>query len=160
MNREERLAEEYARNPCCTVCGDGLFGLANAYMQIKTGHIDVVAVEAHSKISDLLTFGDIMLFAFDPRFERPASGPVERPKYGGSPEYTSEAPKPLIGRSDEKERIHPYFIKPFRPFKLICMFNKNIHCSRLFSRSKIIPIKLSEYPYKLFPFILFPNFFH
>tara|TARA_Y100000361_G_scaffold153698_1_gene176237 strand:- start:873 stop:1028 length:156 start_codon:yes stop_codon:yes gene_type:complete len=21
MNREERLAEEYARNPCCTVCG-------------------------------------------------------------------------------------------------------------------------------------------
>ncbi len=42
--------------PCCTVCGDGLFGLANAYMQIKTGHLDVVAVEAHSKISDLLTF--------------------------------------------------------------------------------------------------------
>ena len=96
--------------PCCTVCGDGLFGLANAYMQIKTGHLDVVAVEAHSKISDLLTLGDIMLHAFDPRFERPVSGPVERPNYGGSPEYTPEAPKPLIGSSDEKERIHPYFI--------------------------------------------------
>ncbi|MFX1328217.1 MAG: acetyl-CoA acetyltransferase [Promethearchaeota archaeon] len=96
--------------PCCTVCGDGLFGLANAYMQIKTGYLDIVAVEAHSKISDLLTFGDIMLHAFDPRFERPVSGSVERPNYGGSPEYTSEAPKPLIGRSDEKERIHPYFM--------------------------------------------------
>ena len=96
--------------PCCTVCGDGLIGLANAYMQIKTGYLDIVAVEAHSKISDLLTFGDIMLHAFDPRFERPISGPVERPNYGGSPEYTPEAPKPLVGHSDEKERIHPYFM--------------------------------------------------
>jgi acetyl-CoA C-acetyltransferase len=96
--------------PCCTVCGDGLYGLGNAYMQIMTGYFDMVAVEAHSKISDLLTYGDIMLHAFDPRFERPVSGPVERPKYGGSPEYPSESPKPLVGRSSEKERVHPYFL--------------------------------------------------
>ncbi len=38
-----------------------------------------------------------MLHAFDPRFERPVSGPVERPNYGGSPEHTAEAPKPLTG---------------------------------------------------------------
>lgn len=96
--------------PCCTVCGDGLYGLANAYMQIMTGVLNVVSVEVHSKVSDLLTYGDIILHAFDPRFERPVSGPVERPNYAGSPEYTLERPKPLVGRSDEKERIHPYFL--------------------------------------------------
>ena len=96
--------------PCCTVCGDGLYGLGNAYMQIKTGVMDVVSIEAHSKVSDLLTYGDIVLHAFDPIFERPITGPVKRPNYGGSPEYTAEAPKPLIGDSDEKERLHPYFL--------------------------------------------------
>jgi acetyl-CoA C-acetyltransferase len=96
--------------PCCTVCGDGIQGLGNAYMQIKTGFIDVVAVEVHSKASDLLTYGDIVLHAMDPRFEKPISGPVERPNYAGSPEYPPENPKHIIGRSDEKERIHPYFL--------------------------------------------------
>jgi acetyl-CoA C-acetyltransferase len=96
---------------CCTVCGDGLFGLGNAYMQIMTGQMDMVAVEAHSKISDLLTFGDVGLFAFDPIFERPVTGPVERQNFlESSPSYTKEAPKPLAGKTGEKERIHPYFL--------------------------------------------------
>ena len=30
--------------PCCTVCGDGIQGLANAYMQIMTGLMDVVSI--------------------------------------------------------------------------------------------------------------------
>ena len=96
--------------PCCTVCGDGLYGLGNAYMQIMTEYFDIVSVEVHSKISDLLTYGDIMLHAFDPLFDRPVSGPAKRPNYGGSPEYLPEAPKPFVGSSDEKERIHPYFL--------------------------------------------------
>lgn len=96
--------------PCCTVCGDGLYGLGNAYMQIKTGLMNVVSVEAHSKVSDLLTLGDVLLHAFDPVFERPVLGPVERPWYGGSPTYTKEAPKPLVGSSREKQRVHPYFL--------------------------------------------------
>jgi len=96
--------------PCCTVCGDGLYGLGNAYMQIMTEYFDIVSVEVHSKISDLLTYGDIMLHAFDPLFDRPVSGPAKRPNYGGSPEYTQEAPKPFVGSSDEKERVHPYFL--------------------------------------------------
>lgn len=96
--------------PCCTVCSDGIYGLGTAYMQIKTGLMDVVAVEAHSKVSDLLTLGDIMLHGFDPIFERPVLGPVERPWYGGSPTYTKEEPKPLVGSTKEKQRIHPYFL--------------------------------------------------
>ncbi len=96
--------------PCCTVCGDGIYGLGNAFMQIKTGQMDVVSVEAHSKISDLLTFGDVVLHAYDPLFEKPVSGPVERQNYVGSPSYPKEKPKPIVGSSNEKNRIHPYFL--------------------------------------------------
>ncbi len=96
--------------PCCTVCGDGIYGLGNAYMQIKTGQMNVVAVEAHSKISDLLTFGEIGLHAYDPIFERLITGSAERQHYTGNPSYTKESPKPLVGKSDEKNRVHPYFL--------------------------------------------------
>jgi acetyl-CoA C-acetyltransferase len=59
--------------PMHTVAGDGLLGLANAYMQIKTGLFDIVVVEAHSKISELLTYEDIVQLAFDPIYEAPLS---------------------------------------------------------------------------------------
>jgi acetyl-CoA C-acetyltransferase len=96
--------------PCCTICGDGLYGLGNAYMQIMTGQFDIVAVEAHSKISDVLTLGDIGLHAYDPLFEKPITGPIERQNYTGSPSYTKESPKPIVGKTKEKQRIHPYFL--------------------------------------------------
>ncbi|UCG44692.1 MAG: thiolase domain-containing protein [Candidatus Bathyarchaeota archaeon] len=57
-----------------TVTADGLFGLATAYMLIRTGEFDTVAVEAHSKASDILTFADIVAFALDPIFNRPLGG--------------------------------------------------------------------------------------
>jgi len=57
-----------------TVSGDGLLGLANAYMLIKTGHFDTVVLEAHSKASDLLTLMDVIAFALDPVFNRPLGG--------------------------------------------------------------------------------------
>jgi acetyl-CoA C-acetyltransferase len=60
--------------PTCTVCGDGLQGLAVACMQILSGMVDVVAVESHSKISDLKTYNDVVLFAFDPVYNRPLAG--------------------------------------------------------------------------------------
>jgi acetyl-CoA C-acetyltransferase len=97
--------------PCCTVCGDGIQGLGNAYMQIMTGQMDTVAVEAHSKVSDCLTYGEVLNFAYDPIFERPVVGPVERTKFRGSPTYTKKQPKPLVGATDEyPERVHPYFL--------------------------------------------------
>jgi len=57
--------------PVFTVSADGLWGIINAYMLIKTGHFDIVVVEAHSKASDILTFMDIWRFAFDPVYHRP-----------------------------------------------------------------------------------------
>src|SRR3989441_2892465 len=41
-----------ALRPTCTVSGDGLQGLANAFMQIETGLVDVAVVEAQSKARD------------------------------------------------------------------------------------------------------------
>ena len=60
--------------PMITTCGDGIHGLANAFMQIKTGLMDVVAVESHSKISDLISYRDVVLFSFDPVYNRPLGG--------------------------------------------------------------------------------------
>lgn len=59
--------------PMVTVCGDGLQGLATAYMQIKTGMVHIVVLEAHSKISELLTYEHIVEMAYDPVYERPLS---------------------------------------------------------------------------------------
>src|SRR2546425_6716728 len=60
-----------ALRPTCTVSGDGLQGLANAFMQIQTGLIDVAVVEAHSKISDVLTPIGIIEHGLDPIWNKP-----------------------------------------------------------------------------------------
>ena len=43
-------------------------------MLVKTGHFDLIAVEAHSKASDIQTYEGIVNFAFDPIFNRPLGG--------------------------------------------------------------------------------------
>ena len=57
--------------PNVTIPGDGLHGLATAYMQIASGVADVVAVEAHSKASNLLTLPYVTAYAMDPVLNRP-----------------------------------------------------------------------------------------
>ena len=59
------------QRPVQTVAADGLFGVATALMLIRSGAARVVAVEAHSKVSDVLTLGAIEQFAMDPVFNRP-----------------------------------------------------------------------------------------
>lgn len=54
-----------------TITGDGLHGLATAYMLIKTGQFDIVAVEGHSKASNILTLPEITAYAQDPVLNRP-----------------------------------------------------------------------------------------
>ena len=60
--------------PACTVAGDGIHGLAQGVMQIQAGLADVVAVEAHSKISDLLTYAGVVQHALDPIWNKPLGG--------------------------------------------------------------------------------------
>jgi len=57
--------------PVCTISGDGLYSLITAYMQISSGLIDVAAVEAHSKASEIVSIRNIMSLALDPIYVRP-----------------------------------------------------------------------------------------
>ena len=60
-----------AMRPMHTITGDGLHGLATAVMLIRSGIAEVVAVEGHSKVSDVLTLDRIVDFAQDPVVNRP-----------------------------------------------------------------------------------------
>ena len=60
-----------ALKPVQTICGDGLHGLATGFMLVKTGQSDIVAVEAHSKASNLLTHNEVTAYAQDPVLNRP-----------------------------------------------------------------------------------------
>ena len=60
-----------ALKPVCTISADGIYSLATAYMQILTGVFDVVAVEAHSKASDIVNMSSIFDLALDPIYQRP-----------------------------------------------------------------------------------------
>ncbi|HEY7755472.1 MAG TPA: acetyl-CoA acetyltransferase [Actinomycetota bacterium] len=59
------------QRPVQTVAADGLFGLATGVMLIRSGLASLVAVEAHSKVSDVRTLGSIEAFALDPVINRP-----------------------------------------------------------------------------------------
>ncbi|MGD8463365.1 MAG: acetyl-CoA acetyltransferase [Anaerolineae bacterium] len=57
--------------PNVTIPGEGIHGLATAYMQIASGIADLVVVEAHSKASNVLTLPYITAYALDPVLNRP-----------------------------------------------------------------------------------------
>ena len=57
--------------PVHTITGDGLHGLAAAYMLVKTGQFDIVAIEGHSKASNILSHAEITGYAQDPVLNRP-----------------------------------------------------------------------------------------
>jgi acetyl-CoA C-acetyltransferase len=54
-----------------TITGDGLHGLATAAMLIQTGQFDIVALEGHSKASNILTLDTVTAYAQDPVLNRP-----------------------------------------------------------------------------------------
>jgi len=64
------------QRPVHTVAADGLFGVATGIMLIRSGLASVVAVEAHSKVSDVRTLGRIEAFALDPVLNRPLRFPA------------------------------------------------------------------------------------
>ena len=54
-----------------TITGDGLHGIATAYMLVRTGQFDIVAVEGHSKASNIKTLPEVTAYAQDPVLNRP-----------------------------------------------------------------------------------------
>ena len=59
-----------ARRPVCTVSADAITGLGHAIMHIKSGIADVVSVEAHSKVADVLDKTAVENLALDPIYMR------------------------------------------------------------------------------------------
>ncbi|MBI2608215.1 MAG: acetyl-CoA acetyltransferase [Deltaproteobacteria bacterium] len=59
------------QKPVHTISGDLLHGLLVATMKIKTGIMDIVVVEAHSKASNLKTYYHVTNYALDPTWNRP-----------------------------------------------------------------------------------------
>ncbi len=57
--------------PMHTIPGEGLHGIATAFLQIKTGRFGIAVVEAHSKASNLMTPDGIAACAQDPVYTRP-----------------------------------------------------------------------------------------
>ena len=58
------------QKPMHTLTQDGLHGIADALMQIRSGIAETVAVEAHSKASNLLTPDWLLDYAVDPIYNR------------------------------------------------------------------------------------------
>jgi acetyl-CoA C-acetyltransferase len=59
-----------ARRPVCTVPADGVTGVGHAVMHIRAGVADVVALEAHSKVADVLDKSAVENLAIDPVYLR------------------------------------------------------------------------------------------
>ena len=59
------------QKPMHTLTQDGLHGIADALMQIRSGIAEIVAVEAHSKASNVQTPDWILDYALDPVYNRP-----------------------------------------------------------------------------------------
>jgi acetyl-CoA C-acetyltransferase len=59
-----------ARRPVCTVPADGVIGLGHALLHIRSGIAEVVSVEAHSKVADVLEKTRVENLALDPQFHR------------------------------------------------------------------------------------------
>lgn len=60
-----------ALKPVHTIAGDGIHGLATGYMLIRTGQAQIVAVEGHSKASNIMTLSEVTAYAQDPVLNRP-----------------------------------------------------------------------------------------
>jgi acetyl-CoA C-acetyltransferase len=59
------------QKPMHTLTQDGLHGIADAFMQIRSGIAATVVVEAHSKASNILTPDWLLDYALDPVYNRP-----------------------------------------------------------------------------------------
>ena len=60
-----------AQKPMHTLTQDGLHGIADAVMQLRSGLVGLVVVEAHSKHSNLEKPDSILDYALDPVYNRP-----------------------------------------------------------------------------------------
>ncbi len=101
------------QRPVQTVASDGLFAIATAVMLIRSGIARIVAVEAHSKASDVVSHGRIERFALDPVLNRPLGVPalavagLEMRRYLHESGRTSEECADVAARNREHAATNP-----------------------------------------------------
>jgi len=104
--------------PVCTISGDGLYSLITAYMQISSGLIDVAAVEAHSKASEIVSIRSIMSLALDPIYARPLAvdpyfvGGLEMARYLHESGNTREQCARVVEKNRRNALKNPYAAYP------------------------------------------------
>lgn len=83
INEGTSIFDEYtpdqlggAQKPMHTITHDGLVGIADGVMQIASGLFDIVAVEAHSKASNIKNIHNTQAYALDPNWVRPLGLPA------------------------------------------------------------------------------------
>jgi len=124
-----------------TVSGDGMLGLATAYMLIKTGYFDTVVVEAHSKASDILTYMDIVQFGLDPIFNRPLGGHpyyiagMEMNRYLHDTGTTEEQCAEVVVKNKRNAVLNPY-----AAYGANITLNQVMHSEKLFHPLKKLEI--------------------
>jgi acetyl-CoA C-acetyltransferase len=59
-----------ATKPVHTIAGDGIHGLASAFMLIRSGLFDLMTVESHSKVSNVDNMEAVHAYAMDPVYQR------------------------------------------------------------------------------------------
>ncbi len=101
------------QKPVQTVASDGLFAIATAVMLIRSGIARVVAVEAHSKASDVVSQGRIDRFALDPVLNRPLGlsatvlAGLEMRRYLHDSGHVAEECSRLAGHNRANARANP-----------------------------------------------------
>ncbi|MEM3616700.1 MAG: acetyl-CoA acetyltransferase, partial [Candidatus Bathyarchaeia archaeon] len=124
-----------------TVSGDGMLGLATAYMLIKTGYFDTIVVEAHSKASDILTYMDIVQFGLDPIFNRPLGGHpyyiagLEMNRYLHDTSTTEEQCAQVVVKNKKNAILNPY-----AAYGAVTTLNQVMHSEKLFHPLKKLEI--------------------
>ena len=115
------IADEYCPDqigsvlkPTQTIPGDFLQGLATGYMMIMTGAYKTVAIEAHSKVSNVKTVGEMMGFAQDPVYNRPlretphAIAGLEMTRFLFESVTTSEQCAKVVVKNRRNAMLNPY----------------------------------------------------
>lgn len=99
--------------PIHTIPGEGLYGLIDAYMQISSGLRNVVAVEAHSKASNMLSRNYLIAHALDPVYNKPlAHNPyfvagMEMSRYLFETQITKEQCARVVSKNKTNALLNP-----------------------------------------------------
>ena len=115
------IADEYCPDqigavlkPTQTIPGDFIQGMATGYMMIMTGAYKTVAIEAHSKASNVKNVSELMGFAQDPVYNRPlretphAVAGLEMTRYLFESVTTSEQCAKVVVKNKQNAMRNPY----------------------------------------------------